>query len=94
MISVQFHDGVVSLCDKELLGKRFEDSKHSLFVTERFYKGKFMNRKGVIKILENADSINLVGTKIVKIALEEGFITQENILMIQGVPHVQIYTFQ
>lgn len=91
MIFVKFHENVISFCDEELIGKTFEDVKHSLHVSERFYRGKGMNRKKVIEVLQNATSMNLVGKKVVALALKQGFITKEDVLIIQGVPHVQIY---
>ncbi|HIH14880.1 MAG: hypothetical protein QT08_C0023G0004 [archaeon GW2011_AR17] len=93
MISVQFHENVVSLCDSELIGKTFEEGKHFLVVSEIFYRGEEMNKKKVIEVLKNAISINLVGKKTIAIALEEGFIQKKDIIHIQGVPHVQIYAF-
>ena len=93
MISVKSHEGgVVSLCDSDLLGKHFEDAKHSLSITKSFYKGEYMTKKKVIQVLKDAPSLNLVGKNIVGIALEEGFIKEKDIITIQGVPHVQIYT--
>ncbi len=92
MISVKFHETVVSLCDEELIGKSFEDVKHSLVVSERFFRGEEMRKKQVLEVLKHATSMNLVGKKIIAIALEAGYIKKEDILTIQGVPHVQIYS--
>ena len=91
MISVKFHETVVSLCDEELIGKTFEDAKHCLNISEKYYRGETMNKKQVLEILDNATSINLIGKKVIAIALERRFINQEGVLIIQGVPHVQIY---
>ena len=92
MILVTYHhDGVVALCDADLLGKEFEEGKMFLQVTKRFYGGNKVSLKEVKEILHDARSLNLVGQKIIGIALKEGFIIEKDVLIIQGVPHVQIY---
>jgi len=92
MIVVKFHDsGVVSLCDGELIGKQFEEGKLFLDVSARFYKGENKSKKEVVKILADAKSLNLVGKTVIGIALDEGYISKDDIIMIKGVPHAQIY---
>lgn len=92
-ISVKIHDGgVVSLCDEGLIGKHFEDENHSLRLSEHFFKGEHFSKKELVEILEGARSLNVVGPHSVHFVVEEGFISAEEVLSIQGVPHVQIYT--
>lgn len=93
MISVKFHEKVVSLCDAELIGKHFEEGKFALDVTERFYRGEEMNLSQAFEVLEDATSINLVGKKVIELALGVGLICEDDIITIEGVPHVQIYAF-
>lgn len=94
MIFLKFYEnGVVSFCDASLIGKHFEDAKHSLNVLERFYKGKRVIKKKVFEILSLVRSMNFVGKTVVDIALKGKFIYEKDVPVIQGVPHVQIYTF-
>lgn len=93
MILVKFHESVVSLCDEEILGKHFEDEHHFLTVTERFYGGEKMTKKQVLEVFQTATSMNLVGKKVITLALEEGFLHKDRVIIIQGVPHAQIYAF-
>ncbi|MBI5797287.1 DUF424 domain-containing protein [Candidatus Woesearchaeota archaeon] len=91
MIYAKFHEDVVALCDSDLIGKEFEEGKKYLHVSERFYKGTIVTTKEVVEILQGASNLNLVGKEVVGIALKKGFITKEHIMIIQGVPHGQIY---
>jgi uncharacterized protein len=92
MIQVKEHeDGVVAIADSNLIGKEFEEENFCLKVTENFYKGEEKTRAEVVEIIRNSNNLNIVGEEAVKVALEEGFISQEDIKQIQGVPHVQIY---
>ncbi|HIH08293.1 MAG TPA: DUF424 family protein [Candidatus Diapherotrites archaeon] len=42
-------------------------------------------------MLQEADNINLLGTKAVGVALKQGLIKEGDIIRIGMVPHVQIY---
>ena len=79
------------MCDAELIGKTFEDKKIVLSVSERFYSGEVKPEAEVRKILCNAESANLVGKRVVTIAVKEGYIKKEDVLLIAGVPHAQVY---
>ena len=81
----------MAFCDADLIGKELEEGKLALRVTERFYKGELKTDAEVKRILADADNANLVGTRAVGIALKEGFIKKEDVVVIQGVPHAQIY---
>lgn len=80
---------VVALCDKNLIGKRIEDKKLRLDITERFYKGEERIESDIIEILKDATNLNIVGKKSIELALKSGVITKENIIKIKGIPHAQ-----
>jgi uncharacterized protein len=93
MISFKEHeDGVAALADSNLIGKKFEEGVLVLDVNEKFYKGEDVSKEKIVKVLTEYSNINLVGEQVIKIAVEEGFISQQDVKTIQGVPHVQIYS--
>jgi uncharacterized protein len=94
MIQVKIHEKVVAMADSDLVGKELEEGELHLHVTERFYKGEEKSEEEIIAILKTADNLNIVGKEIVGIALKEGFINEDDIVTIKGVPHVQIYNLQ
>jgi hypothetical protein len=81
---------VVAICDKELLGKTFEEGKRSITITENFFKGEEKTEKEVLKIIEEGSAedytFNIVGKKAVAAALKVGIIKPEGIIKIKGVP--------
>lgn len=81
---------LVAVCDKEILGKTFEGKKFRIFVNPRFYKGKIATKEEVLEELSKATIANLVGERIVKLAIENNFIGEENVIRIKGVPHAQL----
>lgn len=82
---------VVSLCDKELFGKRFEEGNFELDLSGSFFNGKEKDKEEIKEILwfykkEDA-SFNIVGEKSCSLALEIGLIKEENIGKISGIPY-------
>jgi uncharacterized protein len=93
MILVKFHEDVVALCDSDLIGKEFEEGDRYLKVSEVFFKGEEISEDDLRKIFKGVDNLNIVGKEVVDFALKEGFINEEDVILIQGVPHVQVYRF-
>ncbi len=81
---------VVAVCDKEILGKKFEEGKFQLDIKESFYKGKEVDEEEAIQLMKNMSredaTFNIVGKNSVCIALKAGVIEEEGVGEIQGVP--------
>lgn len=85
---------IVALCDKELIGKVFEENNFQLNVKESFYKDKEVSEEKAIELLremlaEDA-TFNIVGEKSIKTALKAKIITKESIGRIAGIPFALI----
>ncbi len=91
MILVKIHEGCVAVCDADLVGKKFEEGELSLDVSERFYGGEKVSREELKEVFSESTNLNLVGKETVDIALEEKVIKNEDVIVIQGVPHAQVY---
>ncbi len=83
---------VVAICDKDLIGKTLKDKNLTLKVSEHFYKGEDLNEEEVLKTIEKATNINILGKKSIAFALKHKIIKEENIIKIQNAPHAQIYS--
>ncbi len=81
---------LVAICDRELIGQTFSDGRLTLEVSEFFYKGALSSAHEVMAALGTAVVANLAGKRAIECALEGGFITEDNILIIDGVPHAQM----
>lgn len=80
---------VVCVIDKELLGQKFEEGEFQLDLSSNFYKGDEKHPEEVGDVIRNAYGVNLVGEKTVKLAIEEGIITEEMVKKISGIPYYQ-----
>ena len=85
---------VVGICDKELLGKRFEEGKFQLDVKESFFKDKELTSEQAQELFlymsaEDA-TFNIIGKKSTDMALKVGVINKEGINTIDGIPFALI----
>lgn len=81
---------IVAICDKEVLGKKFEEGDKQLHVNEFFYKGELVSIEEGLRAMERATIANIVGERIVSEALKARLIRKRGIIRIQNVPHAQL----
>ncbi len=82
---------VLAACDAELIGKTLNFKGVPFHISEAFYKGKKVDEQELAKLLDEHNNINLVGEKVVSVALKKGLISERSIIRIEGIPHAQIY---
>ena len=82
---------ILAVCDKEHIGKEFEDGKIFFRASEKFYKGNEITEKELIKLAKDVDSINAFGNKCCKILEKEGLISENSTILIAGIKHAQVY---
>jgi len=82
---------ILAVCDKEHLGKKFEEETICFTVSEKFFGGETISETELINLIKEFDSVNLFGDKCVEIAEKEGLISSASIIKIKGVKHAQIY---
>lgn len=85
---------IVTICDSNLIGKRFEENNFQLDLQKEFFKGEETSEKEVIqiiqKMLKEDASFNIVGKNSINIAIKEGIISKQGIKEIQGIPFALI----
>ncbi|RLG76752.1 MAG: DUF424 domain-containing protein [Thermoprotei archaeon] len=93
-LKVYRHSGrvVVAVCDEEILGKKFSDSKRGvvLDVSKDFYGGRLVDEKEVLDHIAVADIAVLTGRRIVELASRKGLAIKEVALEVEGQLHLQI----
>jgi hypothetical protein len=77
---------IVGACDRELLGKILKDEEgFEVNIVEKFYGGTLVDGEELLKTIKNANSVNLVGNRIVKTVLEKGLGKESSVKKIGGV---------
>jgi hypothetical protein len=89
----QGSDVVVAACDKHLLGQTFREGELRLTVSPGFYEGEDADEELLVNRLSCCTIANLVGEKVCKIAADKGFIVEDAVLIIGGVPHAQMVRY-
>jgi hypothetical protein len=82
---------IVCLCDKEILGKKFEQGEFQLEIKKSFYGGEFLPEKKILDSLEKASSINAVGEKTMAFLLSNNLVQKEEIRKICNIPFANIF---
>ncbi|MDP8011275.1 MAG: DUF424 domain-containing protein [Thermoplasmata archaeon] len=80
---------MLAACDSNLLGKKFEEGEFHIEVKKEFYHESYVTEKSFRNALKMATIINLVGENVIRIAIEEKIIDENNIIRIKNVPHAQ-----
>jgi hypothetical protein len=81
---------LLAMCDADLLGKTLKQGKIVFHIREEFYKGSLMRLDEAVGLIGQSTIVNMVGERIVRKAVEEGWIHPDAVLEIEGVPHAQV----
>ncbi|KYK35688.1 MAG: hypothetical protein AYK18_02885 [Theionarchaea archaeon DG-70] len=79
---------VVAICDKNLLGKKIGKNP-TIVIRKDFYGGELIDDNKALEMMKRSNICNLMGKNIVNIAIQKKFITKENIIFIDEIPHAQ-----
>jgi len=84
---------MVTLVDEEVLGVRVYDESSGIVidVSRDFYEGVVVGEEEALKLLEEAEILILVGPRIVRLAIERGYVNPDSVLRVKGVEYVQVF---
>ena len=81
---------MVACCDEDLMGKTFKEGKLRLSLEAGFYGDTLCALAEALVVLDRADILNLVGKAVIDAAIEKGIVHPEAVIVISGIPHVQV----
>jgi hypothetical protein len=82
---------LVAACDKELIGKKLKHGDAAIEIRRDFYEGEDVSEEELQNALQKATTANLFGEKTVNCAVKCGIIDLDSVIMIDCVPHAQIF---
>lgn len=88
----QGREVLVAAADDEVIGRRFEEGRLAITVPEAFYGSDTVDEATLVIQLRTCTIANLVGDRVVSIAVKHGFVDPAAVLVIAGVPHAQLAT--
>ncbi len=87
-VYTQGKETLVAAADEDLLGKTFREGKFKIEVG-KFYEGERVTPETLLSQLRLATIGNFVGKETVEAAKQGGYVSDEGVLWIGGVPHAQ-----
>lgn len=81
---------MVAACDAEILGTTLEEGDLRVVVGEGFYGGEKVEAEVLGRLFELATMINLIGPRVVALAVGLGLVDEGCIMTIDGVPHAMV----
>jgi hypothetical protein len=94
MITLRMHrcgrELLLAAADKDLLGEVFREGGIKIEVCKEFYEGEDADEATLLNRLSMCSVANLVGEETINIAIREGYVNDECVLRIAGVPHAQL----
>jgi len=82
---------IVACCDKELVGKVIKGGGAEVEARKEFYGDSVVDERWLDASLGEAANANLLGEKVVGAAIKMGYIKNEDVIKLAGVPHAQIF---
>ncbi len=80
---------IIAICDEEVMGQTFRGEKAKISVTEGFYGGDLVEEEFVRINIGSFTILNIVGNRAVDLAIREGIVSEDSVMVIGGVKHVQ-----
>jgi hypothetical protein len=77
---------MISIADKDLIGKEFEEGEKYLQIPKGFYEGEELEEKETLDLLKDANSLNVVGEKSVNFCIKNKLIEKGHILEVKTIP--------
>jgi hypothetical protein len=82
---------VVAACDTDLMEVTLMHGEVEVRISGGFYGTQTATEDEVRGALADADNANIIGKEVVALAVSMGLITEKDCIMIDGVPHAQIF---
>ena len=85
---------MISICDLELVGKTLTDGELVVKLSKEYFQEQVIEESQAPELLKSCSIANLVGTRIVDLAISLRLANQNGVKHISGTPFLMIYKFQ
>ncbi len=81
------HGRIISVCDIELLGKKFVEKDVILDISREYYQGEPMEESEIVNLANESQMISFVGRRSVSLAIKHKLIHPQAVLKVKGTPY-------
>ena len=85
---------MINMCDVELIGMKLEQGDLVINISKEYFQQEIIEEFQAERLLRLCSIANLVGERIVKLAIDLRFAKEMSIKRISGVPFLMIFKFQ
>ena len=82
---------MLNICDADLLGRTLNRDNFSLKISEKYYAEKTVEKEEAMGLLQESDSINMVGKDIISLSVNIGIGSKEGVKEIDGIPFLIVF---
>ncbi|VFJ13066.1 DUF424 domain-containing protein [Candidatus Nitrosocosmicus franklandus] len=84
---------MINICDIELLDKEINKGDFIIQISKNYFLEEEIDEREAITMLKSSSVLNLVGNRIVKLALELRLAKENSIKVIDNIPFLMIFRF-
>lgn len=81
---------LLAVCDSSIAGQKFSEGEKELDLSSNFFNGTEHETEDVKSLMKSSYIVNLVGEESLQTAKELIAIKNENVILVEGVPHAQL----
>jgi uncharacterized protein len=92
---IKYQDStMINMCDVELIGMKLEQGDLVIDISKEYFQQEIIEEFQAERLLRLCSIANLVGERIVKLAIDLRLAKEMSIKRISGVPFLMIFKFQ
>jgi hypothetical protein len=91
-ISAKIHESVrgnvLAAADSDIIGKHLTFNGVDIYISELFYSKEEISDIEFVELLDEYDNCNLFGNYTVGVAISNGFVDKDTVMLIDNIMHV------
>lgn len=84
---------MINICDIDLLGKEINKGDFVIDISEDYFLQEKIDEEEAVILLKSSSVLNLVGEKIVKLALKLKLAKENSVKVIENIPFLMVFSF-
>ena len=84
---------MISVCDSDLVGKTLRQGEVVISLSSQYFQEEVIEKEQAADLLNKCSIANLVGEKIVAMAISMGLAKEASVKRICGIPFLMIFKF-
>ena len=84
---------IINICDIELLGKEINKGDFVIDISKNYFLEEEIDEHEAIILLKSSSVLNLVGDRIVNLALKLRLAKENSVKVIENIPFLMVFSF-